>query len=52
MTGDWSETIIRMFVTGTIGTLLILVVMRPVERSRVRRHAAVPEPTPAPDTDR
>jgi putative Mg2+ transporter-C (MgtC) family protein len=42
----------RHLVIGTIGTLLILIVMRPVERMLVRSHAPVPEPTPAPDTDR
>ena len=45
--GDW-----RHLVIGTIGTLLILIVMRPVERVLVRRHVPTPEPTPPPDDDR
>jgi len=40
----------RHLVVGTIGTLLILVVMRPVERFLVRPH--VPAPEPVPDDDR
>jgi len=40
----------RHLVVGTMGTLLILVVMRPVERFLVRTH--VPEPDPVPDDDR
>jgi putative Mg2+ transporter-C (MgtC) family protein len=42
----------RHLVIGTIGTLLILVVMRPVERFLVRSHVPTPEPSPAPDDDR
>ena len=42
----------RHLVIGTIGTLLILVVMRPVERFLVRNPRPVPEPAPAPDDDR
>jgi putative Mg2+ transporter-C (MgtC) family protein len=42
----------RHLVIGTIGTLLILIVMRPVERFLVRTHDPTPEPVPAPDNDR
>jgi putative Mg2+ transporter-C (MgtC) family protein len=44
--GGWRHVVI-----GTIGTLLILIVMRPVERFLVRTHVPVPEPAPPPDTD-
>ena len=36
----------RNLVIGTIGTLLILVVMRPVERFLMRHHRPIPEPAP------
>ena len=42
----------RHLVIGTIGTLLILIVMRPVERFLVRSHLPAPEPARAPDDDR
>jgi len=42
----------RHLVIGTVGTLLILVVMRPVERFLLRTHPPVPDPTRAPDDDR
>jgi putative Mg2+ transporter-C (MgtC) family protein len=42
----------RHLVIGTIGTLLILIVMRPVERFLVKSHLPVPEPVRAPDDDR
>lgn len=42
----------RLVVIGTIGTLLILIVMRPVERFLVRTHVPTPEPVPRPDGDR
>jgi len=45
--GAWRHLII-----GTIGTLLILIVMHPVERYLVKSHLSVPEPAPAPDDDR
>jgi putative Mg2+ transporter-C (MgtC) family protein len=41
----------RHLIAGTIGTLLILVVMRPVERFLVRTHVPKPEPVPTPDDD-
>jgi putative Mg2+ transporter-C (MgtC) family protein len=42
----------RHLIVGTVGTLLILVVMRPVERFLVRTQVPTPEPVPAPDDDR
>jgi putative Mg2+ transporter-C (MgtC) family protein len=42
----------RHLVIGTVGTLLILIVMRPVERFLVRTHVPTPEPVPAPDDER
>jgi putative Mg2+ transporter-C (MgtC) family protein len=41
----------RHLVIGTIGTMLILVVMRPVERFLVRTHVPATEPVPAPDNN-
>jgi putative Mg2+ transporter-C (MgtC) family protein len=45
--GQW-----RYVVIGTIGTLLILIVMHPAERFLVRTHVPTPEPVPAPEDDR
>jgi putative Mg2+ transporter-C (MgtC) family protein len=42
----------RLLVIGTIGTLLILIVMRPVERFLTKNHLPEPEPRRAPDGDR
>jgi len=42
----------RHLVIGTIGTLLILIVMHPVERFLLRNHVPTPEPEPAPDGER
>ena len=45
--GEWRHLII-----GTIGTLLILVVMRPMERFLMKDGPSVREPVPAPEDDR
>lgn len=45
--GSW-----RHLVIGTVGTLLILIVMRPVERFLVRNQLPAPEAPPAPDDHR
>jgi putative Mg2+ transporter-C (MgtC) family protein len=45
--GQW-----RYVVIGTIGTMLILVVMHPVERFLVRTHVPRREPVPAPEEER
>jgi putative Mg2+ transporter-C (MgtC) family protein len=42
----------RHLVIGTIGTLLILIVMRPVERFLVRNHSPAPEPARTPEDNR